>query len=809
MFPLSLTIKNHKMKNLLYAFYSLSSIVFIAPSVASAQCISPQVEVQLTILPDEYPGEISWSINNGTSVIASGGAAGDTFCVNPGTCLNFTISDAAGDGICCSSGQGSYTLKLNGVLISSGGNYGAGTSALFNCPPGQDCNSAQIIQPGQFTAETANQWYKFTPDSSGMYFISTCGNNTCDTKLWVYDHCAGILISEGNEGTIYYDDNAGGCGQQARVNALMQAGSTYYIRVGDVGTSCTGEINWSLTYNGPIVGCMDPTSCNYNPLATVESGICYEDGDPNCPDGRPDLVVLEDVIRTSVYLTTINASNCHVVEGCLTGYGTRDIIRFTTHIKNIGTADYYIGSPQSHPTQFSYGNCHGHWHYEGYAEYVMYDTQGFAIPVGFKNGFCVLDLECGDGGNAQYGCGNMGISRQCGDIYGAGLDCQWVDITDLDTGTYTMVVKVNWDNSPDALGKIELSLTNNWAQVCVKLSENALGQKSIALAEECNPYVDCNGEVYGSSRLDCEGACGGTRIMGDINTTGTQEMADANKYVNDILGADISPTPCNDINQDNRITVFDAALISSCVNFGQNHPHNGNVPHNHCNFPGGLLNPSDTVSLNILNVDFSEKFVDIGILNPNTSVTSYEFDMKGIKIWNVENLINPAEYPIQPSFLLGGKKVIGISYQDSIIRKFTEPTPLCRIHYYEMTDSIICIDKIVDIVSNLVERTVTEIQGECWELDVTGFNNFDKANYFQLVPNPASTEVNIDLHLSKAMYARIGVVNTVGQVIFSQTIEQAEKQRITLNTSDFANGIYLINLMTEKGMITKKLVVSH
>jgi hypothetical protein len=126
-----------------------------------------------------------------------------------------------------------------------------------------------------------------------------------------------------------------------------------------------------------------------------------------------------------------------------------------------------------------------------------------------------------------------------------------------------------------------------------------------------------------------------------------------------------------------------------------------------------------------------------------------------------------------------------------------------------MTDSIICIDKIVDVVSNTIERTVTEINGDCWQLDATGFNNFDKANYFQLVPNPASSEVNIDLHLSKAMNARIGVVNAVGQVIFSQTIEQAEKQRITLNTSDLANGIYLINLMTEKGMITKKLVVSH
>jgi hypothetical protein len=77
------------------------------------------------------------------------------------------------------------------------------------------------------------------------------------------------------------------------------------------------------------------------------------------------------------------------------------------------------------------------------------------------------------------------------------------------------------------------------------------------------------------------------------------------------------------------------------------------------------------------------------------------------------------------------------------------------------------------------------------------------------VPNPASSEVNIDLHFSKALNARISVINAVGQVIFSQNILNAEKQRVTVSTSDLANGIYLINLMTEKGMITKKLVVSH
>ena len=47
-----------------------------------------------------------------------------------------------------------------------------------------------------------------------------------------------------------------------------------------------------------------------------------------------------------------------------------------------------------------------------------------------------MDLECNDGGTGQYGCSNMGISKQCGDIYDRSLECQWIDITDVDTAEY-------------------------------------------------------------------------------------------------------------------------------------------------------------------------------------------------------------------------------------------------------------------------------------------------------------------------------------------------------------------------------------
>ena len=68
-----------------------------------------------------------------------------------------------------------------------------------------------------------------------------------------------------------------------------------------------------------------------------------------------------------------------------------------------------------------------------------------------------MDLECSDGGTAQYGCNIMGISAGCGDIYGANLSCQWIDLTTVPDGDYTMVVRTNWDQDPDAIGNVELT----------------------------------------------------------------------------------------------------------------------------------------------------------------------------------------------------------------------------------------------------------------------------------------------------------------------------------------------------------------
>src|SRR5688572_26633941 len=271
--------------------------------------------------------------------------------------------------------------------------------------PGVSCSNPIVLTgSGTYTTPvtpTNDTWYIFTADTGGMYTFTTCGLSTCDTKIYIYDHCAGLVWGEDNQGTIQYNDDF--CALQTSLNVSLMQDSTYWIRIGDYQGACIGStITWEFYNNGAILGCTDPTACNYNPNATTDDGSCLYFPDTNCTG--PDLMVVESAITSSLYFDqlTVNQTDCRIDEGCLNGYGLRDVLRFTTWIKNIGAQDYYIGVPSASNPQFSNNNCHGHWHYEGYAFYALYDDLGNQIPIGYKNGFCVLDLECSGGGTAQY-----------------------------------------------------------------------------------------------------------------------------------------------------------------------------------------------------------------------------------------------------------------------------------------------------------------------------------------------------------------------------------------------------------------------
>ena len=107
----------------------------------------------------------------------------------------------------------------------------------------------------------------------------------------------------------------------------------------------------------------------------------------------------------------------------------------------------------------------------------------------------------------------MGISAGCGDIYGSGLSCQWIDITNVPDGEYTFVVRTNWDQDPDAIGNVELSYENNWEQTCIGVFTTSEGAKDYYLATDVDgdgidnmndPDVDGDG-VMNNNDTDIDG----------------------------------------------------------------------------------------------------------------------------------------------------------------------------------------------------------------------------------------------------------------------------------------------------------------
>ncbi len=199
-----------------------------------------------------------------------------------------------------------------------------------------------------------------------------------------------------------------------------------------------------------------------------------EPTDPElCPEGV-DMVIDNDYMRETVRLDYVQVpeDDCLIQERCVRGPGNRKVIRFGTRIANIGTEDLVLGAPSEDGEFWHFDECHSHYHFEAYAAYEIYDVANERMldEIGSKNGFCVLDSGVYDPNIATdgcfgYGCGNQGITAGCQDTYGAGLQCQWIDVTDLPDGEYDLLVTTNPEQEIP-----EINHDNNSARVRVRMT---------------------------------------------------------------------------------------------------------------------------------------------------------------------------------------------------------------------------------------------------------------------------------------------------------------------------------------------------
>lgn len=202
-----------------------------------------------------------------------------------------------------------------------------------------------------------------------------------------------------------------------------------------------------------------------NPPATVDDP---GNGTIGCdaPDLFTDPIWIEEAF-TDIF---IEDDTCELLEGCVGGTGWRTIMRFTTAVPNIGSRDLVLGIPANNPEVFHHSACHNHFHFDNFANYELLDGDSVVVGTGHKQAFCMLDtiswawpFEL-----SQFDCANQGISRGFTDHYETGLPCQWVDVTDVPPGDYTLRIEVNPTRTGDAYPLLnERDFSNNVLEVGV------------------------------------------------------------------------------------------------------------------------------------------------------------------------------------------------------------------------------------------------------------------------------------------------------------------------------------------------------
>ena len=144
-------------------------------------------DVSVTLVFDRYSSETSWTItNNSGTVVMSGDnytqGDGETITVTdclPFGCYDFKIDDDYGDGICCSYGNGSYSINSNGSVLISGGEFTRTETKQFCITNTAARNAGMTSFTKKEDMHTEIELTLYPNPASDKIFISTK-----ETKLW-------------------------------------------------------------------------------------------------------------------------------------------------------------------------------------------------------------------------------------------------------------------------------------------------------------------------------------------------------------------------------------------------------------------------------------------------------------------------------------------------------------------------------------------------------------------------------------------------------------------------------------------------
>jgi hypothetical protein len=91
---------------------------------------------------------------------------------------------------------------------------------------------------------------------------------------------------------------------------------------------------------------------------------------------------------------------------------------------------------------------------------------------------------------------------------------------------------------------------------------------------------------------------------------------------------------------------------------------------------------------------------------------------------------------------------------------------------------------------------------------LVNIKEIENINDLSIYPNPASDKVNVKFNTSTADNFDITIYNVTGQTVYKETLPNfMGSYHNELNIADFAQGVYLMQIKSSKGAITRKVVI--
>ena len=215
---------------------------------------------EVTVSEGSWPSEVSWTISDGNgNVLLSGGApyAGGFGAENCGPVLGCTDQSALNYNEDATSDDGSCLYPVAGCMDTLALNYNpAAVEDDGSCQYPIDCSDLTSVlvevTDGSWPSEVSWELGDF---SGGVGTTSACLEDGCISFKMLDSY------GDGWNGSTVTISSVGG---QVLLTGTLDSGSE-------------GSLYFGLNYEGdcgPVLGCMDISSLNFNPLATQDDGSC-------------------------------------------------------------------------------------------------------------------------------------------------------------------------------------------------------------------------------------------------------------------------------------------------------------------------------------------------------------------------------------------------------------------------------------------------------------------------------------------------------------------------------------------------------